>query len=52
MRDKHENTVPDEILERIAREHFAITTLTTRRADRLDFHETAVWQLREAQAAA
>ena len=52
MPDHPDNTVPDEILEQIAREHLAITTLTTRRADRLDFHETAVWQLREALAAA
>ena len=52
MPDTPENTVPDEILEQIAREHLAITTLTTRRTDRLDFHDTAVWQLREALAAA
>ena len=52
MRDNPENTVPDEILEQIAREHLAIPTLATRRADRLDFHDTAVWQLREALAAA
>jgi hypothetical protein len=52
MPDNHENTVPDEILEQIAREHLAIPTLTTRRADRLDLHDTAVWQLREALAAA
>lgn len=38
MRDNYENTVPDEILERITRGHFSITTLATSRANRLDFH--------------
>ena len=52
MPDHPENTLPDAVLEQIAREHLAIPTLTTRSADCLDFHETAVWQLRKALAAA
>ena len=45
-------TVPEQKLEQIAREHLAIPTLANRRSDRLDFHEVAAWQLRDALAAA
>ena len=33
---------------RIARDVLDIETLETRKSDRLDFHEVAVWELREA----
>jgi hypothetical protein len=52
MHDEPDTTVPEPILEQIARDHLRIPTLTTRKTDRLDFHETAVWDLREALAAA
>lgn len=39
-------------LEQIAREHLSLETLDTRNADSLDFHEHAVWCIRDALAAA
>ena len=45
-------TQPDPILAAIAREHLDITTLATRRSDRLDFHNVAVWQVNTAPEAA
>jgi hypothetical protein len=42
----------DEILSRIASEHLGIHTLETRRADRHDFHDVAVWNVKAALAAA
>ncbi len=39
-------------IETIARDHLQVPTLDTRRSDSLDFHEVAVWQLREALEAA
>ena len=42
----------DKALEAIAREHLGIQTLATRRSDSLDFHEVAVWSLKDALAAA
>ena len=39
-------------LETIARRHLDLETLETRNADRLDFHEHAVWQIRDALEAA
>jgi hypothetical protein len=42
----------DPLLTRIAREELLIETLETRFSDRLDFHDLAVWQLREALKAA
>lgn len=36
----------------IAKEILDIETLETRNSDSLDFHEVAVWQIREALAAA
>lgn len=38
----------DTTLAAIAAEALNIPTLDTRRSDRLDFHEVAVWSLREA----
>ncbi|MCM2496121.1 hypothetical protein EFP18_00330 (plasmid) [Burkholderia glumae] len=43
---------PDALLERIAREQLGIDTLETRHADSLDFHDFAVWCLRDALKAA
>ena len=42
----------DPILAAIAREHLFIPTLETRRADSLDFHDVAVWQVEAALKAA
>jgi hypothetical protein len=52
MRKNSETDVPEPILEQIARDHLDVPTLATRRTDALDFHEVAVWQVREALAAA
>jgi hypothetical protein len=41
-----------QILTSIAREYLGIATLETRRSDRLDFHEVAVWQVEAALKAA
>jgi len=40
------------LLEGIAREHLLIWTLQERKADQLDFHSVAVWNVRAALAAA
>ena len=42
----------DTILTLIAQKHLGIDTLQTRHADRLDFHDTAVWCIRDALEAA
>ena len=42
----------DTILTLIAQKHLGIDTLQTRHADSLDFHDTAVWCLRDALEAA
>ena len=42
----------DILLEQIAQNHLGIDTLQTRHSDRLDFHDTAVWCLRDALQAA
>jgi len=42
----------NRILEGIANDILEIETLETRRSDDLDFHDTAVWVLREALEAA
>lgn len=39
-------------LEQIAAEHLYIDTLKTRHSDSLDFHDLAVWQIKEALEAA
>jgi hypothetical protein len=41
-----------QILTSIARAHLGIATLETRRSDRLDFHDVAVWQVEAALKAA
>lgn len=42
----------NELLLAIAKEHFGIETLETRKRDSLDFHEVAVWQIQAALEAA
>ena len=42
----------DTILTLIAQKHLGIDTLQTRHADCLDFHDTAVWCIRDALEAA
>ncbi|MCC7096922.1 MAG: hypothetical protein IT472_07080 [Thermomonas sp.] len=42
----------DTILTLIAQKHLGIETLETRHSDSLDFHDTAVWCLRDALKAA
>ena len=42
----------EQLLTQIAREHLQVETLATRRSDRLDFHDVAVWCLKDALAAA
>ncbi len=39
-------------LEEIARKYLNVPTLATRNSDALDFHECAVWSLKEALEAA
>jgi hypothetical protein len=40
------------LLEKIARKHLDIDTLTERKSDDLDFHEISVWNLKKALQAA
>ena len=42
----------DAILTLIAQKHLGIETLQPRNADSLDFHDTAVWCLKDALEAA
>ena len=42
----------DTILTLIAQKHLSVETLKTRNADSLDFHDTAVWCLKDALEAA
>ena len=42
----------DTILTLIAQKHLGIETLQTRNSDSLDFHDTAVWCLKDALEAA
>ena len=39
-------------IEQIAKKHLFIETLMTQHSDRLDFHDLAVWQIKEALEAA
>ena len=41
-------TARDTTISRIAREALGLPTLETRRMDSLDFHDLAVWNIREA----
>ncbi len=38
----------DQLLEEIAKKHLNLETLETRNSDSLDFHDVAVWSLKEA----
>ena len=42
----------ENLLQQIAQEHLLIETLETRRSDRLDFHDVAVWGVKSALLAA
>jgi hypothetical protein len=42
----------DAILTLIAQKHLGLDTLQTRHSDSLDFHDTAVWSIRDALEAA
>jgi hypothetical protein len=42
----------DNLLTEIARKHLGLETLQTRRMDSLDFHDLAVWCIRDALEAA
>lgn len=42
----------DALFESIARQHLRIETLETRKSDSLDFHEVAVWGVKDALLAA
>ena len=42
----------DTLLTQIAQQHLDIETLESRRMDALDFHEVAVWSVRDALQAA
>ncbi|MCC7408093.1 MAG: hypothetical protein IT442_08475 [Phycisphaeraceae bacterium] len=49
---KRPRTSADATIQTIARDLLGIETLETRHSDRLDFHDLAVWQIRQALAAA
>lgn len=42
----------EQLLTQIAQQHLDVETLETRRSDRLDFHDLAVWSLKAALVAA
>ena len=42
----------DELFTQIAQQHLNIETLVERKSDSLDFHEVAVWCVRDALEAA
>lgn len=42
----------DQIFIQIAKKHFRIETLETRKSDSLDFHDVAVWCVKDALEAA
>ena len=42
----------EQLLIQIAQQHLDVETLETRRSDRLDFHDLAVWSIKAALAAA
>lgn len=50
-RTKRERTV-DEVLTEIAQRELHIDTLETRKSNSLDFHDVAVWSVRDALLAA
>ena len=38
----------EQLLTQIAQQHLDVETLETRRSDRLDFHDLAVWSIKAA----
>ena len=38
----------DQLLAEIAKKHLSLETLETRNSDGLDFHEVAVWAIKDA----
>ncbi|MFI5299976.1 MAG: DUF6900 domain-containing protein [Polyangiales bacterium] len=44
--------VPVDVLVEIAKQHLRIETLDARNSDSLDFHDCAVWSIRDALEAA
>lgn len=42
----------EQLLTQIAQQHLYVETLETRRSDRLDFHDVAVWSIKAALEAA
>jgi hypothetical protein len=42
----------EQLLIQIAQQHLDVETLETRRSDRLDFHDLAVWSIKAALEAA
>ena len=52
MKDtKHTQEYKAATIQNIARDLMGLETLETRRSDSLDFHELAVWTIRDALAA-
>ena len=49
---QHTQEYKDATVQNIARDLLGIETLDTRKSDSLDFHDLAVWSIREALAAA
>jgi len=47
-----EESAPADLLLKIAKKHFDIDTLETRKSDRDDFHDVAVWSIKAALEAA
>jgi hypothetical protein len=43
-----EGAAPPALLLKIAQKHFDVETLATRKSDRLDFHDVAVWSIESA----
>jgi len=46
------NSAPEALLAELALQHLGIETLATRNSDSLDFHDVAVWAIRDALEAA
>jgi len=46
------NAAPETLLAELALQHLGIETLATRNSDSLDFHDVAVWAIRDALEAA
>ena len=46
------NSAPEALLAELALRHLGIETLATRNSDGLDFHDVAVWAIRDALEAA